>query len=123
MKGEDQQIFTDSHAKSILTTMNSLRKMDKLCDVSLKVQDRVFPAHRIVLAACSDYFFAMFTGNVGIQLINPKGAQWLSGRVLDSRPRGRGFEPHWCHCVESLSKTHLSLRSTGSTQEDPSRHN
>ena len=22
------------------------------------------------------------------------GAQWLSGRVLDSRPRGRGFEPH-----------------------------
>ena len=32
------------------------------------------------------------------------GAQWLSGRVLDSRPRGRGFEPHRCHCVVSLSK-------------------
>ena len=31
------------------------------------------------------------------------GAQWLSGRVLDSRPRGRGFEPHRRH----LSKTHL----------------
>ena len=28
----------------------------------------------------------------------------LSGRVLDWRPRGRGFEPHWCHCVVSLSK-------------------
>ena len=27
------------------------------------------------------------------------GAQWLSGRVLDSRPRGHGFEPHWGHCV------------------------
>ena len=27
------------------------------------------------------------------------GAQWLSGRVLDSRPRGRGFEPHRRHCV------------------------
>ena len=26
-------------------------------------------------------------------------AQWLSGRVLDSRPRGRGFEPHRPHCV------------------------
>ena len=24
--------------------------------------------------------------------------------VLDSRPRGHGFEPHWCHCVVSLSK-------------------
>ena len=23
-----------------------------------------------------------------------EGAQWLSGRALDSRPRGRGFEPH-----------------------------
>ena len=29
---------------------------------------------------------------------------WLSGRVLDSRPRGRGFEPHRRHCVVSLSK-------------------
>ena len=32
------------------------------------------------------------------------GAQWLSGRVLDSRPRGLGFEPHRRHCVVSLSK-------------------
>ena len=29
---------------------------------------------------------------------------WLSGRVLDSRPKGRGFEPHRRHCVVSLSK-------------------
>ena len=27
------------------------------------------------------------------------GAQWLRGRVLDSRPKGRGFEPHRRHCV------------------------
>ena len=32
------------------------------------------------------------------------GAQWLSGRVLDSRLKGRGFKPHWRHCVVSLSK-------------------
>ena len=32
------------------------------------------------------------------------GAQWLSGRVLDSKPRGRGFEPYWPHCVVSSSK-------------------
>ena len=30
--------------------------------------------------------------------------QWLSGRVLNWRPRGRGFEPHRRHCVVSLSK-------------------
>ena len=33
-----------------------------------------------------------------------QGAQWLSGRVLDSRSKGRGFEPHRRHCVVSLSK-------------------
>ena len=32
------------------------------------------------------------------------GAQWLSGRVLDSRPKGSGSEPHRRHCVVSLSK-------------------
>ena len=33
-----------------------------------------------------------------VQLLKT-GAQWLSGRVLDSRPRGRGFEPlHSLHC-------------------------
>ena len=35
---------------------------------------------------------------------NGQGAQWLSGRVLDSRPKGRGFEPHRRHCVVSFSK-------------------
>ena len=35
-----------------------------------------------------------------------RGAQWLSGRVLESRPKVRGFEPHRRHCVVSLSKTH-----------------
>ena len=32
------------------------------------------------------------------------GGQWLSGRVLDSKPRGGRFDPHQCHCVVSLSK-------------------
>ena len=32
------------------------------------------------------------------------GAQWLSGRLLDSRPRGPGFEPHRRHCVVALEQ-------------------
>ena len=32
------------------------------------------------------------------------GAQWLSGRVLDSRPKGREFEPHRRHCVVVLEQ-------------------
>ena len=33
-----------------------------------------------------------------------EGEQWLSGRVLDSIPRGRGFEHDRCHCFVFLSK-------------------
>ena len=32
------------------------------------------------------------------------GAQWLSGRVLDSRLRGRGFETHRRHCLVVLEQ-------------------
>ena len=35
------------------------------------------------------------------------GAQWLSGRVLDSRPKGRGFEPHRRHCVVVLEQAFI----------------
>ena len=44
--------------------MNKLRKAEQLCDVTLKVDQTLFPAHRLVLAAVSDYFAAMFTGEV-----------------------------------------------------------
>ena len=33
-----------------------------------------------------------------------KEAQWLSGRVLDSRQKGHGFEPHQRHCVVVLEQ-------------------
>ena len=41
------------------------------------------------------------------------GAQWISGIVLNSRPKGRGFELQRRHCVVSLINAHLSLLSTG----------
>ena len=33
-----------------------------------------------------------------------KGAQWLSGIVLDSKTRSPGFEPHRRHCVVVLEQ-------------------
>ena len=41
--------------------------------------------------------------------IEQKGAQWLSGRVFDSRPRGRGFEPDRRHCVVVFEQDTLIL--------------
>ena len=34
-----------------------------------------------------------------------KRGQWLSGRVLDSRPRGRGFEPLHCPQAEHINSS------------------
>ena len=34
---------------------------------------------------------------ISITVMTFEGPQWLSGRVLDSRTRGRGFEPHRRH--------------------------
>jgi hypothetical protein len=52
------------HSQQLIARMNKLRKAEHLCDVTLKVEQTLFPAHRLVLAAVSDYFAAMFTGEV-----------------------------------------------------------
>jgi len=41
--------------------MDDFRRQAKLCDVTIKVAEHAFPAHRIVLAASIPYFRAMFT--------------------------------------------------------------
>ena len=46
-------------------------------------------------------------------LIVAEGVQWLSGREVDWSPWCHVFEPHRRYCDVSLSKTHLSLLSTG----------
>ena len=53
-------------------------------------------------AGCLALFVFLVSRDCCVTLL--MGAQWLSGRVLDSRPKGRGFEPHRRHCVVSLSK-------------------
>lgn len=87
-----KDIMTNSHAKSILNAMNALRKSNTLCDVTLRVEHKDFPAHRIVLAACSDYFCAMFTSEVGAgRRARPGRLPVLCGcraGVLRSRPGG-----------------------------------
>lgn len=41
--------------------LNDLRAQGKFCDVVITVEDKEFPAHKVVLSAASDYFLAMFT--------------------------------------------------------------
>ena len=50
----------DSLPKEMLESMYSLRRNGELCDVELAVDQNCFRAHRVVLAASSMYFRAMF---------------------------------------------------------------
>lgn len=52
------------HPKEALDVMSTLRRLTKLCDVTLVVDEDKFLAHKIVLAAASPYFRAMFTGGM-----------------------------------------------------------
>jgi len=50
-----------SHSGLVLSGLDRLREQSLLFDVVLIVEGQKFPAHRCVLAACSEYFRAMFT--------------------------------------------------------------
>ena len=55
--------YTDvAHFKSLGQSINCFRENDELCDVTLLVEGQKIRAHKIILAAASPYFKAMFTG-------------------------------------------------------------
>ena len=49
------------HADILLWKCAQFRNESQLIEVRLKVGEDIFPAHRVVLAANSDYFYVMFT--------------------------------------------------------------
>ncbi|VDD82029.1 unnamed protein product [Mesocestoides corti] len=55
---------SEFHSRNSLDAMNVLRKNKELCDVVLLVDSKKIYAHRVVLAASSPYFKAMFAGEL-----------------------------------------------------------
>jgi len=53
-----------AHSEILLSKCAQFRDEGQFIDVCLKVREDIFPAHRIVLAANSDYFHAMFTAGM-----------------------------------------------------------
>jgi len=71
--------------------MNAMRIAGLLCDVTLVAESLEIPAHKMVLAACSPYFYAMFTGfterdssRVTLQGLDPEALQILVEYVYTS---------------------------------------
>ncbi|XP_065590872.1 kelch-like protein 3 isoform X3 [Cyrtonyx montezumae] len=63
---KDQRTVTvnPSHMRKAFKVMNELRSKRLLCDVVIVAETVEMEAHRVVLAACSPYFCAMFTGDM-----------------------------------------------------------
>ena len=70
--------FVKDHTSEAFRAMNGMRERHELCDVILKIGDWLSPAHKLVLAATSPYFHAMFTS----ELISIRN--YLTHSVLNS---------------------------------------
>ncbi|XP_054459148.1 zinc finger and BTB domain-containing protein 44 isoform X1 [Anoplopoma fimbria] len=51
-----------SHSQEMLEKLNALRNQGHLCDVTIRVQDKLFLAHKVVLACCSEFFRSKLVG-------------------------------------------------------------
>uniref|UniRef100_A0A673W120 Intracisternal A particle-promoted polypeptide n=1 Tax=Salmo trutta TaxID=8032 RepID=A0A673W120_SALTR len=61
----EQALFaSDRYARLILAQMNKMRLRTDFCDVRLRLGGRVFSVHKLVLAASSPYFSALFSGGM-----------------------------------------------------------
>ncbi|TWW72790.1 actin-binding protein IPP [Takifugu rubripes] len=64
-QASDQSLLSsDRYARLILAQINKMRLCSDFCDVRLKVGSGVFRVHRLVLAASSPYFSALFSGGM-----------------------------------------------------------
>ena len=60
-EGSQREKATERHQLKVLFALAAQQSERKLCDVDIHAGGRIFPAHRCVLAASSEYFEALFT--------------------------------------------------------------
>ncbi|XP_019486479.1 PREDICTED: actin-binding protein IPP [Hipposideros armiger] len=63
-KADCSPFSSDKYAQLILAQINKMRNGQHFCDVQLQVGKETFKVHRLVLAASSPYFAALFTGGM-----------------------------------------------------------
>ena len=65
-KKEGEVHVEKNHLRDVLRRVDTLRQQGQLgfCDVILRLSGQEFHAHKLILASCSDYFYAMFNGNM-----------------------------------------------------------
>ncbi|CAL4124027.1 unnamed protein product, partial [Meganyctiphanes norvegica] len=85
---EDMDDFTifnqDDMSVMGFQVMEEIRRRGKLCDVTLKVAEQCFTAHRIVLAAVIPYFNAMFTHDMAESKQKEITIQGIDAEAMES---------------------------------------
>lgn len=79
------QYQPEPHMSEAFGILEDMRRTNKLCDVVIEVGSLTLNAHRVILAACSSYFNAMFSGDnletrrgvVSIKEFSPDAIQGL----------------------------------------------
>ncbi|XP_076005314.1 kelch-like protein 3 isoform X3 [Genypterus blacodes] len=70
------------HTRKAFQFMDDLRSKKLLCDVQLVAGSVEIPAHRVVLASCSPYFCAMFTGDMSESKAQQVEIREVDGQTL-----------------------------------------
>ena len=58
------QFLSKEHSSEAFELIQQMRRDGKLCDVVLEVEGKTLPAHKLVLASSSHYFYSMFAGDM-----------------------------------------------------------
>ncbi|KAJ7311876.1 hypothetical protein JRQ81_006191 [Phrynocephalus forsythii] len=81
---ESSKVYRSAdHASLILQSLNAQRQQGLFCDIVLVVEENKLPAHRNILAACSDYFNSMFT--LGMREASQKEVELFGSSYLGLR--------------------------------------
>lgn len=56
--------FPESYLAELFSKFENMRRALSLCDIIIKIDDKAFYAHRVILAASSAYFEAMFSSGM-----------------------------------------------------------
>lgn len=71
------------HPQSVFGYLEKFRRSGELCDATLLVNGRELKAHRVVLAACSQFFESMFIGEFAEPVDEPIVIEELSDSALE----------------------------------------
>ncbi|TSY83970.1 Kelch-like protein 33 [Bagarius yarrelli] len=81
---ETSQLSPEEQMKVSLQSIRELWEARVGCDVEVEVEGRIFSAHRVILSASSDYFYAMFSSGMRETQQNLVSLQLLGAPELEA---------------------------------------